>query len=160
MKQKFQGKDMNKLVLIHCGGREGQWISALGNLKFNDVGLSNSMDLNKLQLMMLLTQHSRWAYCTISSNLASSVMCYQLAVILILAGSRFECDIKIFLAGRGKICARGLQIVHCKLKYIYCLHNVFKQCGEPVEFFFIFLIHFFDFLDGFSTLQSWTIKVN
>ena len=134
--------------------------TTLGNSKFNDVGLSNSMDLNKLQLMVLLTQHSRWAYCTTSSNLAPSVMCYQLAVILILAGSRFECDIKKFLAGWGKFCARGLQIVHCKLNYIYCLHNVFKHNGEPPEFCFIFLIHFFNFSDGFGSLQSQTIKVS
>ena len=56
----------------------------------------------------------------------------QLAKILILAGLRFECDIQIFFAGRGKFCAtplsdwfcnESLQIVHCNIISItYIMH--------------------------------------
>ena len=66
------------------------------------------------------------SYCSISFNSAPSMTHYQLAKISISAGPGFECDIQIFLAGRGKICARSLQIVHCQLNYIYYLHNACK----------------------------------
>ena len=66
------------------------------------------------------------SYCIISFNSAPNMTHYKLAEISILAGPRFACDIQIFLAGRGKICARSLQIVHCKLNYIYYLHNACK----------------------------------
>ena len=36
-----------------------------------------------------------------SINSVPSMMCYQLAEILISAGPRFKCDIQIFLAGEG-----------------------------------------------------------
>ena len=39
--------------------------------------------------------------CSISFNLAPSETHYQLAEILILQGPKFECDIQIYLAGRG-----------------------------------------------------------
>ena len=96
-------------------------------------------------------------YCSISFNLAPSVTQYQLAEILILAGPRFECDIQIYLAGRVKFCARSLQIVHCKLNYIYYLHNACKPNKWASGIFFVFLIHFFEFSDGFSTLPKFAL---
>ena len=66
-------------------------------------------------------------YYSISFNSAPSVTHYQLAEILILADPRFEHDIQTYLAGRGKFCTRSLQIVHCKLNYIYYLHNACKH---------------------------------
>ena len=53
-------------------------------------------------------------YCNISfKSLAPSVTRYQPAEILISAGPRFERDMQIFSAGRGKFCAKCLQILHC-----------------------------------------------
>ena len=77
-------------------------------------------------------------YYSILFNLAPSVTHYQLAEILILAGPRFECDIQIYLAGRGKFCARSLQIVHCILNYIYYLHNACKPNKWASGIFFVF----------------------
>ena len=83
------------------------------------------------------------SYCSISFNSAPNMTHYKLADISILAGPRFECDIQIFLAGRGKICARSLQIVHCKLNYIYYLHNACICNRWASVMFFVFLILFF-----------------
>ena len=67
----------------------------------------------------------------------------------------WNCDMQTYLAGRGKICARSLQIVHCKLNYIYYLHNACKCNGWASVMFFVFLIHFFfEFSDGFGTLPN------
>ena len=51
---------------VPCGGSEEQWISTLlGNSKFNNVGISNSVDLNKLQLITWSCSHSKksWHRC-------------------------------------------------------------------------------------------------
>ena len=98
-----------------------------------------------------------WKYCSISFNSAPSVTRYQLAEILISAGPRFERDIQIFSAGRGKFCARSLQIVHCKLNYIYYLYNACKRNRGASGNFFVFLIHFFEPSDGFGILPKFAL---
>ena len=108
--------------------------------------MCESRTWDALQTIKLLKSASIYkSYHSISFNSAPSVTHYQLAEILILAGPRFECDIQIYLAGRGKICARSLQIVHCKLNYIYYLHNACKHNRWASVIFFVFLIHFLIF---------------
>ena len=65
---------------VHCGGREEQWISALlGNSKFNDVGISNSVDLNKLQLIIWSCSHSKnsWHRCVCIKDMTMLVLIYD-----------------------------------------------------------------------------------
>ena len=96
-------------------------------------------------------------YYSMSFNSAPSVTHYQLAEILILADPRFEHDIQTYLADRGKFCTRSLQIVHCKLNYIYCLHNACKHDRWASGIFFVFFIHFLKISDGFSTLPKFAL---
>ena len=99
------------------------------------------------------------SYHSISFNSAPNMTHYKLAEISILAGPRFECDIQIFLAGRGEICARSLQIVHCKLNYIYYLYNACKcNSWAPIMFFVFLILFFFEFSDGFGTLPKFALS--
>ena len=67
-----------------------------------------------IQTFSTLSHSQTLKYCNISfKSLAPSVTCYQPAEILISAGARFERDMQIFSAGRGKFCAKCLQILHC-----------------------------------------------
>ena len=97
------------------------------------------------------------SYCSISFNSAPNMTHYKLAEISILAGPRFECDIQIFLAGRGEICARSLQLVHCKLNYIYYLHNACKCNRWALSCSLHFWSFFFEILDGFDTLPKFAL---
>ena len=54
-------------------------------------------------------------------------------------------------------CGRSLHIVHCKLNYIYYLHNACKHNKWAFGIFFVFLIYFFEFSDGFSTLPKFAL---
>ena len=66
-----------------------------------------------IQTFSTLSHSQTLKYCSISFNSAPSVMRYQPAEILISAGPRFERDMQIFSVGRGKFCAKCLQILHC-----------------------------------------------
>ena len=58
-----------------------------------------------------------------------------------------------------KFCVRSLKIVHCQLNYIYYLHNVCKHDRWASGFFFVFLIHFTEFSDDFSTWLKFALPV-
>ena len=66
---------------------------------------------------------------------------------------RLECDIQIFLAGRGKFCTKRLQIVHCKLNYIHYLHNACK-CNRWASR--IFYLYFWSIFSYFQWFQHFT----
>ena len=100
--------------------------------------MCESRTWDALQTIKLLKSASIYkSYHSISFNSAPSVTHYQLAEILILAGPRFVHDIQIYLADRGKFCARSLQIVHCKLNSIYYLHNACKHNRWASGIFFV-----------------------
>ena len=75
----------------------------------------------------------------------------------ISAGPRFEYDIQMFsVALNFALEACRLPIVNLIISVTYIMHV--NAIGEPLEFFFVFLIHFFEFSDGFSTLPKFALS--
>ena len=120
-------------------GREAPYLKDLDDPCWNSVNWSpnHAKKCNRLQPKpisdhTIKVKRESPQYCTISSNLAPSMTCYQLAKISISAGPRFKHDIQIFLAGEGvnfvqEACK--LSIVNWSISITYIMYvNAIGEC--------------------------------